>query len=72
MSNIEQFTDSSEQVFQSILLLAADSPEALRSVDVDRVMEAAEEQDCLTDFRNWLLSFKLKEHTKANIDNWVS
>lgn len=54
-------------MYKSILALSADSTSLLRPCDVDRIMDAAEDQGCLKGFRSWLLSHDdLRERTRIN------
>lgn len=53
--------------FRSILMLSADSSEQLRACDVDRVMDAAQDQKCLEEFRQWILTQELQDRTRAAI-----
>lgn len=55
---------------QHILQIAADSPEQLRPVDVDRVMEHAKDMGLLAEFRAWLLDQTLNDRTRATIQKW--
>ena len=50
--------------FRSCLMLVADSPEELRPVDVDRVLDAAEDMCLLTEFAGWLLDHDLLPRTR--------
>lgn len=62
---------TSDKQFQSILKLSADTPAQLRPCDVDRVLEAAEDQHCLDKFKTWLLAQKgLQERTIKNIKDF--
>lgn len=56
--------------FRSILALSADAPDLLRPCDVDRVLDAAQDQRCLAEFRNWLLSQDLQDRTRTNIKTY--
>jgi hypothetical protein len=49
----------SESQFRSILMLAADSAEKLRFIDIDRVLDAAEDQGILEGFVAWLQAHDL-------------
>ena len=53
--------------FKAIMLLSADTPNLLRPVDVDRVMEAALDMGILDGFRAWLLESELQEATRKNV-----
>ena len=55
------------RTFKSILILSADTTELLRPVDVDRVMEAAQEMGILESFRAWLLGSNLKDATRKTV-----
>lgn len=50
-----------------ILLIAADSPEKLRPIDVDRVMMEALEQGMFAEFKQWILNHQLKLTTRKAI-----
>ncbi len=60
-----------ERRYKGILLLAADSPGALRAVDVDRVMSEAQEIDDTEGFRAWLLAGKLQPRTRQLVIEWT-
>jgi hypothetical protein len=57
-------------LFENILLLAADSSYELRPIDVDRIMESAYNEGLLEEFRDWLLSKNLMERTKKTVEEW--
>lgn len=63
--------NTDESAFQSALSLAADSPEKLRSSDVDRVMSDAHGRGFAEEFRRWLLSKGVQPDTAAEIKGWV-
>lgn len=52
------------------LLLVSDSSETLRPMDVDRVMESANNNGQLEEFRAWILSQPLLPRTKKAIEEW--
>jgi len=57
--------------YRSILALSADSSDLLRPCDVERVMDAALDQGCLTGFRAWLLSHHdLQDRTTTNVKGY--
>lgn len=57
------------QRFVGIVKLAADSPDKLRSSDVDRVMSEVSPEE-VEAFRTWLLSKALPEDTMNGVVNW--
>ncbi|WP_224962663.1 hypothetical protein [Geomonas subterranea] len=58
------------QKFQSILALSADAPDLLRPCDVERVLDAAQDQGCFDEFRKWLLCHDLQERTRTSIKTY--
>lgn len=56
--------------YRSILAVSADEPDLLRPCDVDRVLDAAQDQECLSGFCKWLLSQDLQERTRINIKTY--
>ena len=55
------------QKFITITLLSADTPEELRACDVYRVMENAQEQNCLSKYATWLTAQCPSERVKEEI-----
>lgn len=55
------------QKLQAILALSADAPDLLRPCDVERVLDAAQDQGCFDEFRKWLLSHDLQDRTRSNV-----
>lgn len=63
-------TNNRNGQFRNILALSADAPDLLRPCDVERVLDAAQDQGCLEGFRRWLLSEDLQERTRINIKTY--
>ena len=63
--------NADESAFRSALSLSADSPEQLRSSDVDRVMSDAASRGFAEEFRRWLLSKGVQSDTAAEIKSWT-
>lgn len=61
---------SDHQKFQNILALSADAPDLLRPCDVERVLDAAQDQGCFDEFRKWLLGHDLQERARTNIKTY--
>jgi len=57
-----------EPRLQSIFKLAADTPADLRPIDVDRVMDAAEDQGIASEFKSW---FSKQDGTQEKTDTAV-
>ena len=68
MSDIE-YQDMLRQ-YKSILYLSANEPEELRPSDIDRVMDAAKDQNCQVGFRGWLLKQALKKRTRELVEDY--
>jgi len=71
-NNYEGPRDQDTQQYESILKLSADSPEELRAMDVDRVMEAAYDHgpETLRGFAAWLLCNVTNSRVITEISNW--
>ena len=57
-----------DSLFKNLLMVAADSPEQLRSTDVGRVLLEAKECNCFDEFKEWLLSKSLKDGTRYLVE----
>lgn len=66
----KEITNMDKRKYQSILKLSADSPEKLRACDVDRVMDAAHDMNCLDGFKEYLLSQRLQTTTLLNVKSY--
>lgn len=53
-----------------ILLLSADTPEQLRPVDVERVLDEAFQEDYFEEFQRWLLQQNLKDSTRQKVESF--
>lgn len=69
-SDVEEQADDTEAIYLSIVLLAAEKVGFLRSLDVDRIMQEADDRGLLQDFRSWLLDHPLDPRTKQAIEDW--
>jgi hypothetical protein len=59
---------SHPSLFNKLLMVAADSPEKLRSTDVGRVLSEAIQCNCFYEFKEWLSSQQLKAGTRYILD----
>jgi hypothetical protein len=63
-TELEPVKASDLLIFESILKLSADTPDELRSIDIDRVIDAAEDQNIKVPFVQWLLNQDLQDRTR--------
>ena len=62
--NLDDVSESQIEMFTGILKLSADEPEQLRSIDIDRVLDTADDMNCEPEFVRWLLKQNLMPRTK--------
>jgi predicted RNA binding protein with dsRBD fold (UPF0201 family) len=58
--------------YLSILKLSADAPEELRLVDIDRVLDAANDQRCLGQFIAWLLKQSINDAVRKEVEWYLN
>jgi hypothetical protein len=60
-------------LFESVMKVVADSPDRIRSCDVDRMLSEAHmcfDEELVEDFIQWLYQQELRENTRQAIEDW--
>lgn len=68
--DVEDEIDDTEAVYLSIVLLAAERVGFLRSLDVDCIMQEADDRGLLRDFRCWLFGQVTDDAIRKAIEDW--